>query len=254
MEKQFVCPRLKGGLGNQMFMIASAYAYGAEHKLTMILCEEQVEENTRKHSTVDYFSTIFKNIARKNKVCIANTVILVDYMQDYQLFEQYYASVCQLFYIPEFQNTDLDLQDMCFIHFRNGDFREPGIAAIHHVLDCNSMYYANCLSHAKLVFPRIQFLVISDDLELCKNEFSHLWNSFPDTQFHFFDKPLNELETLSLMCSCGLGGIGANSTFSWWGLYLNRDRPLLMLPKTYFATETLNHMGYHFPGSIIKDV
>jgi hypothetical protein len=254
METQLVCPRLKGGLGNQMFMIASAYAYAMDHDSKMVLSEDEMEHNTLKHATVDYLSTIFKDIPRKSTMNTKHAVILDDYMQDYKLFEKYYASVCRLFCIPKCKFTNLDLKDMCFIHFRNGDFREPGICTIHHILDCTSMYYANCLSHAKLVFPNVEFIIISDDLARCRKEFSDLWTSFPGTKFHFIDESFNELETLSLMCACELGGIGANSTFSWWGLYLNRNRPLLMIPKQYFATDELNHTGYHFPGSIVKDV
>ena len=67
-----------------------------------------------------------------------------------------------------------------------------------------------------------------------------------DIQYTVIDEP--ELETLYLMSQCA-GGICANSSFSWWGAFLNPHRKIVM-PDKWYPHSTLNTEGYYFPGVI----
>jgi beta-lactamase class D len=48
---------------------------------------------------------------------------------------------------------------------------------------------------------------------------------------------LNEIESLSLMSKCNLGGICTNSTLGWWGGYLNTN----CNKKIFYPNKNLNN-------------
>jgi hypothetical protein len=56
------------------------------------------------------------------------------------------------------------------------------------------------------------------------------------------------------MKQCQIGGIGANSSFSWWGLYLNTNRPHLIIPDRWYPHNDYPHFNYGFDGAKIMSV
>jgi hypothetical protein len=50
------------------------------------------------------------------------------------------------------------------------------------------------------------------------------------------------------MSQCKKGGIGVNSSFSWWGLYLDKNRHILTLPDRWFLDDQFVIDGYYFNG------
>ena len=73
------------------------------------------------------------------------------------------------------------------------------------------------------------FVIFSDDIEWCKQRFRS--GSF------FFVEALSDIEDLFLMSRCG-GHIIANSSFSWWGAWLDRNKDKKVIaPAQWFAGE-----------------
>jgi hypothetical protein len=100
----------------------------------------------------------------------------------------------------------------------------------------------------------VQFYVFSDDNEFCKS-YSVLVDaleSFPGRIVFTLIENLVALESLFFMSLCGNGGIASNSSFSWWGGYLNPlDRKMVVLPKHWLATETLTeNVNMMFDGAV----
>lgn len=251
----FVIPTLKGGLGNQLFILAYAYAFAKRNGFKMKISSHFIEtQNIFKHSSLDYLSSIFRNILIcHNHHDEEDTIILNNYFQDYQQFHLYYNDIQCLFWLPPVMfKSKQNLQYSCFIHFRKTDFLDPDASGIHNVLDSFTNYYENCIQHVLFLYPNCEFIVFSDDIETTLENHDHIFQHFGKMRFIMAPKSLNELDTLAIMQACGIGGIAANSTFSWWGLYLNIHRPIMMIPNTFFHNIEMNHDGYYFPGCIIK--
>lgn len=95
--------------------------------------------------------------------------------------------------------------ETCSLHVRRGDYLK---SAIHKVLPVD--YYALAVS----MLPEATcFLVFSDDPDWCRRELSFI----RDARFMECGDPLDDLTLMSLCAH----NIVANSSFSWWGAYLN---------------------------------
>jgi len=110
----------------------------------------------------------------------------------------------------------------CSIHVRRGDYvNHPYFTDL-----CQGNYYEQAMSK----FPRDSlFLVFSDDIAFCKTRF--IGENF------FFVSGENQVTDLCLMSMCQ-SHIIANSSFSWWGAWLNPSlTKTVIAPRNWFAGE-----------------
>jgi hypothetical protein len=110
---------------------------------------------------------------------------------------------------------------ICSIHVRRGDY----ITADDYFFHCDLSYYQQGINH----IPADYFLVFSDDIPWCKNAF-HIFK-----QNFIFVEDNADIEDLFLMSMCN-HHIMANSSFSWWGSWLNRSEDkIIVAPKKWFG-------------------
>ena len=104
----------------------------------------------------------------------------------------------------------------------------------------------NAIEHILKRDKNAHFYVFSDDEEYCYNY--HLFQNLNKTNI----TQTNEINTLYLMYLCKKGGICSNSTFSWWGSYLN-DNPkkTVIFPRKWYNKNIRNDIYYD--GSLILD-
>jgi hypothetical protein len=116
--------------------------------------------------------------------------------------------------------------DSLFLHIRRGDYLHP--LNWHHYVDLDK-YYERALS----LFPSGAHVVVcSDDLSWCKSVLPLRYPFIGADKWVWFAG--DEYETLSAMMGCTLGGICANSTFSWWGAYLGqRQEKIITMPDLW---------------------
>jgi hypothetical protein len=129
---------------------------------------------------------------------------------------------------------DIKNRNSVSVHIRRTDFNQYG--SIHGTLPLE--YYKKAISIVLDSIDNPLFFVFSDDIEWTKTQFPNVSN------FIFIDTGKSYLD-LFLMSQCK-NNIIANSSFSWWGAWLNQNVDKLVLaPRIwYLNNRELNEQTY----------
>lgn len=237
----FVSCQISDGLGNRLFQIAALLGYAEKHGHTPIFIREWIKDNPAQPGG--------------NKVCslfpAIQTMSLGDVMGEWTVLKpqfEFAMSYMDLFFVgghvkldgyfqsPKYFPSELPFlagitaaslgENTLFLHVRRGDYLHPLNA--HHCVDLTE-YYQRALD----VFPSDSLVyVCSDDIGWCKASLPGHYRSVASHRWRWVMG--DEFETLSVMMGCTLGGICANSTFSWWGGWLNKfAEKLVIMPATW---------------------
>ncbi|MDF1535038.1 MAG: alpha-1,2-fucosyltransferase [bacterium] len=125
--------------------------------------------------------------------------------------------------------------DSVSVHVRRGDYvAKPQNLARYGT--CGKEYYEECIRRALEVSDKSRFFVFSDEPDWVRANMS-----FPENTFFTTREGLScDAEELFLMSSCRQH-ITANSTFSWWGAWLDRSpQKIVYTPKRWFLAEDLD--------------
>ncbi len=118
------------------------------------------------------------------------------------------------------------------LHVRRNDYaKNPKINATHGL--CSLEYYRESIRYVVERVKQPQFFVFSDDIAWVKN---NLKIDFP-CQFVDHNQGTESYNDMRLMSMCK-HHIIANSSFSWWGAWLNPNmQKIVVAPKKWFAHE-----------------
>ena len=109
------------------------------------------------------------------------------------------------------------------IHVRRGDY----VMYPDHHPPCSFNYYNNAIEELRILNENIIYVIFSDDVEWCKTEFID-----PSYIISNLENPYTELCAMSL-CD---HNIIANSSFSWWGAWLNNNpNKKVISPANWFG-------------------
>jgi hypothetical protein len=113
------------------------------------------------------------------------------------------------------------------VHIRRSDYlQHPEFGGI-----CTSGYYTLASQAIKSKVPNPHYYIFSDDIEWVKA------NITLDGEVHFVSSPqMKDYEELTLMSSCK-HHIIANSSFSWWGAWLNSDSEKIVIAPKQWANK-----------------
>lgn len=103
------------------------------------------------------------------------------------------------------------------IHIRRGDYVKLNWAL-------NPVYYQRAINYIRQVYTNPVFLVFSDDLEWVKR------NIRINNKYIYVNEcnALEDFEELFIMSRCK-ANIIANSTFSWWAAWLNKNKEKIVI-------------------------
>lgn len=249
-----VIPYLMGGLGNWLFQVAAATLWGKDH--SVVLSHNHCDKSP--HSSTDYFTTILRNFKQENidiplhrineraklyplaePIHIRENTLFIGYFHSWRYVPPGFRDMLT-FENPALLEKYPKLSESCFLHVRGGDYVGHWL----HDVGLAKRYYPSTIQFMKEK-GITRFSVFTNDREYCKRQ-----EYLKGLEYDIIDE--NELDTLYLMTQCK-AGIAANSSFSWWGAYLNPNR-LLCLPSKWFNDVEFTLDGYFFPGCFIHNV
>ena len=236
------------GLANQLFQIATTYAYARRNGLTATFPDVK---NTEMQGP--YLDTIFRNLETghddlvsfcrsQGRVYYEPTFTYTEipngmkdflfdgYYQSEKYFSDYADEIRELFSIDTYTEEKIlkiteDISDLVTMQIRRGDY----VDATHlHVDLCSTEYYKNALSSIK---PSVVY-VLSDDVEWSKK---WIEENFSESGIEFRWTNENDVFDLYLMSVSDVC-IMANSTFGWWGAWLGKEKKTIA-PSKWFNEE-----------------
>lgn len=248
---------LLGGIGNLSFIIATTYTMALDNQDEAVF-STNLNSITRRKNEKWWFQTFFRKINRGvsktkmtykepkftfQKIPYYPNMKLQGYFQSPRYFNHRRKEILELFtdykqdIITSLQlKLDLLPGKKISLHIRRSDYLK--LQHVHHVLPMS--YYQNAFNTLKQSlgtdFSEYIFLVFSDDTEWCKKQ--TFLKNLPGVNFVEDSDPLTkgpvEVFQLYLMSMCD-HNIIANSSFSWWGAYLNENpNKIVVAPKTWF--------------------
>ncbi|MCL5784057.1 MAG: alpha-1,2-fucosyltransferase [Patescibacteria group bacterium] len=121
------------------------------------------------------------------------------------------------------------------VHIRRTDMAHNKHTRAYHGI-CSLNYYQKAIKLVHQENPKITLFIFSDDIKWAKD---NLRTNFK-TYFVSQTKDLKDYEEMTLMSRCK-HNIIANSSFSWWGAWLN-DNPqkIVIVPKKWFQNPSIN--------------
>ena len=256
-----------GRLGNQMFcaVAAATYARRTGREFVGLVYEYESGKHYDYNYPQEMFGSVMRNVKylhrsylegffeQKHGGYLCNgfqelpvkDVILNDFYQDarcidpdiaFEMFKPYDSILNE---IQELYG-DLDLLDYVCVNVRRGDYlkyQKKGFRVLTKE-DIDDII--------KEHFPNDKIFFVSDDIEWCKANFKGDRYRFADKECRY--KP--EMD-LYLQTRCKANVI-SNSTFSWWGAFLNKNAEKVVCPWPWFEVGMINPMRNIIPDGWTK--
>lgn len=164
------------------------------------------------------------------------------YWQNYQYFDDYKDEILTKFQFLLPINTqseellsDLDSnRDSVSIHVRRGDY----LKAKNYAGLCGKEYYEKAISYIKGKVDAPCFYLFSDDMEWCRTHILPILGK-ADVTLVDWNKGKDSPADMLLMAKCH-HNIIANSSFSWWAAYLNRNTDKIVCAPSKWTNTTVN--------------
>lgn len=267
-----------GGLGNQMFQYAFYRCLQLENKdVALDLSEFKdyslhngfeltkifsininepdyalVDEIKKAAASTSIWSKIYRKLKLPTRYTVQNdfnynpkycnfantqTKYLEGYWQSEKYFSDYADVIRNDFTFPDIDNsnelyvTKIQQTNAVSVHIRMGDY-------VNHPLHggiCTLEYYTQAIEIIKSKIANPMYFVFSNDIEWCKQNLE-----MSNAVYVTGNVDENSYRDMQLMSMCKHNVI-ANSSFSWWGAWLNNNpNKVVIAPSKWFNDESIN--------------
>ena len=271
---------LQGGLGNQLFQIFTVISYAIQNNIDFYFFQIKnknvkrpfywdnflinlkpyikTEPTINKQAKIlkeKHFGFNLKMIDRiQNNLKIFQNICLDGYFQTPLYFNSYKREICNIIGMDNIiSNLNIPYyKNKTSIHFRLGDYKH--LQGCHPILPIK--YYIDSINHLIKHYNNnvldIVYFFEHDDITIINENISILKKEFKNINFLPCDNSLSDWEQLLCMSLCE-NNIIANSTFSWWSAYLNKNKDkLIIYPSIWFGPLINNNTKDLFDDSWVK--
>lgn len=251
--------RIVGGLGNQMFQYA--YAKALQQKGYEVRIDISQFKNYKLHGgyqlhkyqidlkEASFLQVLFANLRfikpTKEKSLLFDKKLLLlqgnKHVKGYFQTEKYFLNIREQLIHQFTIKEDISNQtseiakkiktqtNTCAVHIRRGDYvSNKKNQAIHGI--CSLEYYQTAIKLMDEKYKNMHYFIFSDDISWSKENLNIKNAIYVDT------KSIPH-EDLFLMSLCK-HNITANSSFSWWGAWLNQHlEKTVIAPKKWFVSK-----------------
>jgi len=267
--------KLTGGLGNQMFQFAIGFAIAKKNDVRLSLDLNyinrrqlfngfELEKVFNIYSKVSFlnkalsFQSInFKEILNKIDITFYNfkephfhyTSKILDipkhsfldgYWQSELYFKDYSKEIKKIFSFSDkldeqnqLISNDIDQSNSISIHIRRGDFLLK--RNDNHYMNLKE-YYLKAINESSKFFKNPKYFIFTDDPSWVTDNFV-LDHSYFIVAVNQGAKSFYDMHLMSLCKS----NIIANSSFSWWGAWLNNNKDkIIYAPKDWFKDKSIS--------------
>ncbi len=268
---------VQGGLGNQMFEYASAYAlakrsnselvidtsfinvYGnrswcrpyelcifalsqnaqvAQHSRLLVRILPRISQYCRKHNKFQLGRFLFDT---ENYEENRRSLILCSYFLYCHLFAPYRNELLQQFAFIQAPNAannqlieQMESRQSVSVHIRRGDYLNEVNQRMFWTPSVE--WYRQAMEQISTQVPQPTYYFFSDDIKWVKQQFADIQNAV----FVDINHGADSYNDMRLMSQCK-HNIIANSTFSWWGAWLNTNPDKIVIaPSKFFVNEDSN--------------
>lgn len=263
---------LYGGLGNQLFQILTTIAFSIRHNMNFVflytpnLGKRQTYWHTLLLPILDhmvdtinldnYMRIEESDADRFTQMQVENTnIVLNGYFQSYKFFEKEIGTDFKMLFVSDTKTDTSSTKTTTTtttvsLHFRLGDYKQ--LQEYHPIMDLD--YYKNALYYVVLIDPSVQqvcYFCEDEDIDTVHSNVEALKQEFREIVFERAREPSDWEEMLS-MSRC-THNIIANSSFSWWGAYLNENPDkIVCYPSVWFGPGISQDVSAMFPEKWIK--
>ena len=200
-----------GRIGNNMFQIATTYAYARKNGLTPVFNNHDIFNWLPRKTDDMLFSNTYTEPSHEYTEIpkFKSGVILDGYFHS----EKYFEDIRDYLLDEVFKTPQKSYLDTVAVHFRRGDYLD--YPSKHPIPDFENYY----LKAMEIFTSRYCFVIFSDDMEWAREKLKNSKHKLLySDNFHY----KNDYKVLITMARCQ-HFIISNSSYSWWGAWLSRN-------------------------------
>ena len=266
-----ITTHLMGGLGNQLFQLFCALAVSLRTNTRFVILSKYLTNfNGGRSDRPTYWNNILSGLCRH--IMFATTlkdiyiirepifahvpiptapilegrnVMIQGYYQSEKYFKDQFETIYDMCRFQDMREVVMEKQSLSSqqmentisMHFRIGDYKK--LTHIHPIMTFE--YYRNALGHILSALNTRDILTVyyfceEEDVNIVIQVIDKLKEEFETVVFIRASPSLQDWEQLLFM-SCCSNHIIANSSFSWWGAYLNRNpTKIVCYPSLWFGS------------------